>query len=297
MLSFRNIIPFWLYPIAYLKVLFALIKFMSHPSLVINKSRPFLRASSAGDQEFIASIHNKHLGERCFILANGPSLADVDIKKFKNEITIGCNGIYKHFDNWGFHTTYYMTADLNQAKIRAKEVAALKGPIKFAALHTASVLPFRNGFKYFYKAKHHDSQYAYTQPTYPQFSTDFASIVYHGYTIAYSMMQLAFHLGFDEVVIVGLDHNYGSLVEHFPPGKLRITEDNIELVRECHFDKSYYKIGDEIGVPYVKLQTLAYELAYQKFVESGRILLNASSRTKLKCIPKISLERYLHGKT
>ena len=255
-----------------------------------------VRVGSKGHQEFIASLHNKHAGERCFVIANGPSLSQTDIKKLRSEVTIGCNGIYKQFEKWGFHTTYYMTADLNQAKIRSKELAAFRGPVKFAALHTASVLPLINDFKYFYKSKHHETQYAYRAPIYPQFSTDFASIVYHGYTIAYSMLQFAFHLGFDEVVIVGLDHDYGPLVEHFPPGKLKISEDNIDIVRRCHFDKSYYKIGDEIGVPYAQQQTLAYELAAKQFRNNGRILLNASAQTKLESIDRITLDEYLNSK-
>lgn len=293
MLSFKNVISAWSYPFAYLKVLLALLKFFSRPKVTFHRAKPKIRFGSAGHQEYIASLHNKHAGERCFVIANGPSLSNTDVRALRDEVTIGCNGIYKQFQTWGFHTTYYMTADLNQAKIRSKELAAIKGPIKLAALHTASVLPLINGFKYFYKSKHHENQYAYREPIYPQFSEDFASIVYHGYTIAYSMIQFAFHLGFNEVIIVGLDHDYGPLVKHFPPGKLKITEENIDLVRRCHFDKSYYKIGDEIGVPYAMQQTLAYELAAKKFHEHGRILLNASAETKLECIEKIDLDEYL----
>jgi hypothetical protein len=296
LLSFKNVIPLWVYPLAYFKIVVALLRFFSSPKITLNRTKPKVQLGSSGHQEYIASLHNKHEGERCFIIANGPSLSKTDIKKLRDEVTIGCNGIYKQFDNWGFHTTYYMTADLNQAKIRSKELVAFKGPIKFAALHTASVLPLLNDFKYFYKAKHHESQYAYRPPVYPQFSSDFASIVYHGYTIAYSMLQFAFHLGFEEVVIVGLDHDYGSLVEHFPPGKLKINEENIDIVRKCHFDQSYYKVGDEIGVPYDKQQTQAYELAAKKFREHGRILLNASAETKLECIEKIDLDEYLASK-
>lgn len=297
MLSFKNVIPIYKYPIAYFKILIAIFKFFSRPQLEISKRRPYLTFSSTGDQEYLASLYNKHFGERCFIIANGPSLNDVDLSFLKDEISIGCNGIYNKFEELGFTTTYYLTADLIQANIRAKDLSKIKGPVKLTALHTASVLPFRNGFRYFYKAKHHSTQYAYDEPVYPQFSEDFAAIVHHGYTIAYSMLQFAFHLGFKEVIIIGLDHDYGPLVEHFPPGKLKVTEDNIDMVKKCHFDSSYYKIGDEIGVPFAHKQTKAYELAYQKFVESGRILLNASPRTKLKCIPNISLERYLQGKT
>lgn len=292
MLSFKNVISVYLYPLALLRLLFAVIQFFSTPRLKIVKTYPFLKVYSSGDQERIASLRNIHEKKRCFIIANGPSLAEMDLSFLKDEITIGCNGIYKKFQEWGFHTTYYMTADVNQAAIRSKELARLKGPIKLTALHTSTVLPIKNGFTYFYKAKHHAEQYAYEPPIYPQFSEDFASIVYHGYTIAYSMLQLAYHLGCNEVVVIGLDHDYGELPVHFPPGKLTITDKNIDAVRKCHFDKDYYKVGDEIGVPFSEKQELAYALASKKFSDSNRTLVNASVRTKLTAIERSNWARY-----
>ena len=44
---------------------------------------------------WLSQNKNIHTGERCFILATGPSLNKLDLSKIKDEYTIGVNGIYK----------------------------------------------------------------------------------------------------------------------------------------------------------------------------------------------------------
>ena len=126
-----------------------------------------------------------------------------------------------------------------------------------------------------------------SEELYPQFSKDVASIVYFGGTITYIMLQFAFHLGFKEVYIIGLDHNYGKLPELFPPGKIEVTQENYPLVQQCHYDKDYYKIGDRLGVPNVEAQNKAYSLANKMFQENERKIYNASTFSKLDVFDKV----------
>lgn len=46
----------------------------------------------------LVSYKNKHKGERCFLVTNGPSLTMDDLNKIKNETSIGCNRIFSIFD-------------------------------------------------------------------------------------------------------------------------------------------------------------------------------------------------------
>ncbi len=109
-----------------------------------------------------------------------------------------------------------------------------------------------------------------------------------GSTITYIALQLAFHLGFDHVYLIGIDHNYGKLSELFPPGKITISKENIHLVNKCHFDKNYYKIGDQIGVPHVKLQNEAYMKADEVFKQHSKCVYNAGIDSQLNVFDKIS---------
>lgn len=90
-----------------------------------------------GYQSKLAKLFNKHKDKKCFIIANGPSLANLDMTLLKNEITIGYNEIYKNFDKWGFHTNYLVFEDVEQFEIRAKELKKVHGPVKMAAIYNS----------------------------------------------------------------------------------------------------------------------------------------------------------------
>ena len=65
------------------------------------------------DYAEIQKYKNIHHGERCFILATGPSLTVEDVSKLKNEYTFGMNSICFLFDQLGWETTYYGVQDYN----------------------------------------------------------------------------------------------------------------------------------------------------------------------------------------
>lgn len=243
----------------------------------------------AGSQQRIAAMRDKHRGRRCFIIANGPSLQQLDMSKLRKEVTLGCNGIYRAFPEWGFHTSYLVFEDIEQLELRRHDVGQVQGPIKMAALYNAYAFkPDKRTI--FFNAPRMRGQLYYWKDLYPQFSTDFASIVHLGSTVTYIMLQLAYHLGCDPVYLVGLDHDYGELPRLFPPGKITITEENIELIRGLHFSNQYYKLGDQIGVPDVVMQEAAYTRAREVFEADGRRVINASAHTALEVFDRCEFE-------
>lgn len=290
MIKFSKRYPKWKYLFGYLKLLKAHFLYFDHLKLDLKTPRKFGFLNIGGYQADISKLRDVHKGKRGFIIANGPSLQDIDMSLLKDEITIGCNGIYKAFDDWGFHTTYYMTEDQEQTELRGAEISALKGPKKFAALHNAHAFSFCNDITFFHVPLRMNSAYYTQEDLYPQFSRDFASIVHLGSTVTYIMLQFAYHLGLEEVYIIGLDHNYGKLPELFEPGKIEVTKENYHLVKECHYDKNYYKIGDVLGVPNVRLQELAYSEAKKKYEEKNRKIYNASSKSQLKIFDFVTME-------
>lgn len=233
-----------------------------------------------GYQQRLSLMRDKFKGRRCFVIANGPSLKNTDVSKLRKEITMGCNGIYKMFPEWGFHTTYLMFEDIEQIEVRRHDIGGVHGPKKMAAIYNAYAFPADKDTWFFNAARMRGQKYYWTD-LYPQFSTDFASIVHLGSTVTFIMLQWAYHLGCDPVYIVGLDHDYGELPKLFPPGKIKITEENIDLVRGLHFSDKYYQVGDVIGVPFVKEQEDAYAAARDAFVRDGRKVYNASAHSCL----------------
>ena len=145
----------------------------------------------------IESFKNKNQGERCFILGNGPSLKHTDLSLLRNEITFGMNRIYLLFPQIGFRTSYYLAINTLVIEQCADEIMALDMP-HFVSWRGRKWL--RSDPEVIYL----DTDY--TDP--PTFSRDVTGRIFEGSTVTYVAMQLAFHMGFEEVILVGVDHSF-----------------------------------------------------------------------------------------
>ena len=87
----------------------------------------FAAASSARSKDpaysQIAQFKDLHKGERCFILATGPSLTAQDVQKLEHEFTFGMNSICLLFDALGWETTYYGIQYYGVYEKGAKEIS------------------------------------------------------------------------------------------------------------------------------------------------------------------------------
>lgn len=252
-----------------------------------NKAGKFGLYRRPGYQTILHHMRDKHKGQPGFIIGNGPSLKEMDLSPLRNKITFGANGIYQMFDEWGFHTKYLLFEDTEQTELRRNEIHKVKGPTKMAAIYNAYCFKdFKDTL--FFNARRGDPYYFNDMGI--QFSRDFSNIVYLGSTITYIALQLAFYLGCDPVYLIGVDHSYGALSKHFPPGKIEVTEENYELVRQCHMNPDYYQIGDIIGVPNTELQDRAYEVAAEAYRQAGRRIYNAGVNSFLDAFPRTDFD-------
>ena len=62
------------------------------------------------------------------------------------------------------------------------------------------------------------------------------------------------------------------------------------MVRKCHFDKSYYKIGNNIGVPKLKLQNAFYAKVREVYEAHGRHVYNVGPNSKLDVFQRCDYE-------
>jgi 6-hydroxymethylpterin diphosphokinase MptE-like protein len=248
----------------------------------------------SGYQQRLADLRDTGKGKRCFIIANGPSIRDQALARLKDDVTIGCNGIYRLFGEWGFHTDYLLLEDIDQIEARRRKLPKVQGPLKMAAIYNAYAFAADDN-TVFFNAPRMDNHGYYWTDIYPQFSRDFASIVHLGSTITFAMIELAYHLGCDPVYLVGLDHDYDSVLEAYPPGPMTIDSQNMEKVRGLHFLDDYYREGDRIYVPLIDRMEASYRLAREVFEEEGRTILNASARTKLDVFDRVSFDTLFEG--
>lgn len=78
------------------------------------RSRMRERRTLARSRELLApnaELRDRHAGQRCFVIGNGPSLASHDLAPLADEVTFAASGFWKHpiVERW--QPTYYCFAD------------------------------------------------------------------------------------------------------------------------------------------------------------------------------------------
>lgn len=214
---------------------------------------------------------NIHQGERCFIIATGPSLTMSDIESLKNEYTFSMNSICKLYDQTDFRPTYFAVQD-NFVFDSVQEIIRQHKEVPFF---------ISDNIKRKYKREPEwiefptDTMYhSYDMKIgkyYAKFSGDAYEIVYDGYSIAYSCLELAVYMGFKEIYLLGADCSYNRPKEHF-------VDSGVE-------DRNRKYATPKLIV--------AYEEA-KKYADSHDIkIYNATRGGVLEVFPRVKLEEIL----
>lgn len=163
----------------------------------------------------IEKFKNMHKGQRCFIVATGPSLTieDLNILRKNNEICISVNGIFKAFDKTLWRPDYYVLSDPGGMKLWKKDILDMDVKAKFIsdiAWNFDKEEEKDNIYKWHYIRK-------YEEDKLPDFSDDFSRGAYFGHTITYEGgLQLAAYMGFSEIYLLGVDCSNGNMgTQHF----------------------------------------------------------------------------------
>jgi tetratricopeptide (TPR) repeat protein len=219
-------------------------------------------------QEKIRQFHNKHWGERCVIIGNGPSLNEMDLSFLKHEVCFGTNKIYLGFDRWGFSPTYYVAVNPFVIEQSVNEIRRISCP-KFIG---------NRGISYFDAAD--DIIFIRTLPPPDESFSERADVGFNeGSTVTYVAMQLAYYMGFSEVVLIGVDHHF---VTQGTPHQPIVSDGN----DPNHFDPNYFGKGLTWQLPDLENSQKSYQVAKQVFEESGRKIIDATVNGRCQVFPK-----------
>lgn len=217
-------------------------------------------------------MKNSQQGQRCFIIGNGPSLNKMDLGLLKNEFTIGLNRIYLLFPKMGFSTTYYVAVNKLVVEQCAHEIENLPMP-KFISWHARKSINFTPDVIFVCDPGSYQLDFSKNPPL----------RMWEGATVTYVAMQIAFYLGFSQVILIGVDHNFTTKGE---PHKAVISEG----ADPNHFSPDYFNKGFLWQLPDLETSEQAYKLAKQNFEQDGREILDATVDGKLKVFPKVDYQ-------
>lgn len=148
---------------------------------------------------------NLHENQRCFIVANGPSLTAEDLDKLSEhgEITFGMNRIYKFFDQTKWRPTYYVCEDELIAHDQQKEINAIHAKAKFIPAELKWYHDVKIDKACYFHINYNDNiRFPYS------FSTEIDKQIECRGTVTFTCMQIAAYMGFSEIYLLGVDHNY-----------------------------------------------------------------------------------------
>ncbi len=216
----------------------------------------------------LETYEDRHRGQRCFIIGNGPSLKVTDLSRLQGEFTFGLNRIYLLFPELGFTTTYLVSVNELVLEQCAAEMQALPLP-KFITWRA------RRWFARDPQTLFLDSDY--TGPE--NFSPDLTGRIFEGFTVTYVALQVAFYMGFDQAVLIGVDHSFQS--KGTPNTTVVSTGDDPN-----HFAPNYFGKGFRWQLPDLEGSERAYRLAHTAYEQAGRQVIDATVGGKLTIFPK-----------
>lgn len=153
------------------------------------------------DPARLASLHNRHEGERFYVIANGPSLNETPPEAIADGIRLAANGIVLRE---GFCPDYYFMIDQVGIDLWESQVLTLEAPVILAS-HIDGL--------------HQREDSLYRFPVCFSVSDEaidpYEAGVPVGGTVVNAMMYFAAYMGASEIVIIGLDNNYHGQQTHF----------------------------------------------------------------------------------
>lgn len=230
----------------------------------------------------IKAFKDVHKGERCFIVGTGPSLKpeDLDTLKVNNEIVFAPNRIYEIFDKTDWRPTYYANQDFKLIEKTVNKIKEIDCP-KFLPIDVEKFFENENDINYFV-LKHKDYY-----PKDAEFSFDLTDYIAQGFTVTYGLIQIAVYMGFKDIYLLGIDHNYS----------ISLNEKGVLVYNDT---KDYFEgakaTNQGINLPRVVESTVAYMTAQKVAEKSDFKVYNATRGGKLEAFPRVDFDSLFEEK-
>lgn len=231
----------------------------------------------------IRRLKNKYEGQRCFIIGNGPSLTVEDLNKLQGEHCFAANHIYKMFPKTQWRPEFFFCVDSYVLREIMEHLSDLDVEHVFIQME---------GKKYNLQEK--NSNIVYINNYYPYlvnqykrtkiaFSSDVSKYFIAGETVTYNAIQMATYMGFKEIYLLGVDHQYSKYLDENGDVKHR------EGISD-HFDGEETK---EHCVQNVRTTTAAYNVARDYCQKNGIIIKNLTRGGALEVFERAEFDEVI----
>jgi hypothetical protein len=222
----------------------------------------------------LKAYQDKFAGKRCFVIGNGPSLQKTDLSLLRDEYTFGMNRVYLAFQEWGFQTSFLVSVNDLVAEQCYQDFQKLDIP-KFFSWRAKNLL-YPTGIP------DQNTNFLFTTYTGQTFARQGHGRFWEGATVTYVCLQLAYCMGFKEVILIGVDHNFTTQGR----ANQTVVSQGDDL---NHFDKDYFGEGFRWQLPDLETSERSYKLAKEAYNNAGRQIVDATVEGRLTVFPKADL--------
>lgn len=216
---------------------------------------------------------DRYAGQKAVIVCNGPSLLKTDFSLLEGVFTFGLNKINLLFDKSNFRPSCIVA--VNPFVIEQNKSFYNQTPIQlFLDSCATKTVSQRENVVYLHSTGR------------CKFARNCSISIYQGYTVTFVALQLAFHLGFKEIALIGCDHNFAT------KGQPNLTVTSGEK-DDNHFDPNYFSGGVKWQLPDLLQSEVSYTLARDVYSSSGRKIVNASVDGNLEIFERCRLEDFV----
>jgi len=202
-------------------------------------------------------LKNRHVGQRAVLVCNGPSLSQMDLGFLTKETVIGLNKIYLGLREFRFYPKYLVAVNKKVLQQSVHEIKQMTC-IKFLSNHCPET--YQDDALTNVIETHNPQDY---------FCTDITKGVHEGWTVTFAALQVAFFLGFKEVVIIGMDHRYKYVGA---PNQAQI----IPGEDPNHFSNAYFGFGQSWDNPDLERSEKSYRVANDIYNKNNRRIVDAT---------------------
>ncbi len=248
------------------------------PYMDLKRKTELKKYANSQDAKKLKYLKDRHQGERCFIIGNGPSLKQEDLDLLQTEITFGMNRIYEIYPQTQWRPTYYMAVDNDFLLGNKKELNNIGAQIEFLAIDinvpiddiSANVIRI---------LEHTDFKLNKWNDRSSHISEDVSQYFSVGYTVTFTAIQLAIYMGIKEIYLLGVDFNYS------------VVRDEKGKVHKDTTVKDYFS-GQKYASTVLNYNSVLY--AYQKakeYADTHNIkIYNATRGGKLEVFERKSID-------
>ena len=223
---------------------------------------------------------NKFLGQRCYIIGNGPSLLANDLDKITDEYSFASNRIYEIYDNTKWRPNFYASTDGNFVNENYERIFSDK--IKSYFLDYKSISDRKKNENVIGICRYPSFAINRWDDKTIHVSEDLSINYSDGYTVTFTSIQLAIYMGFKEIYLLGVDFSYSIVRDK--KGKIHKDDTVKDYFSGAKYESTFQNYSSTLR---------AYQVAKEYCDSHGIIIKNATRGGKLEVFERVDFDEVL----